>query len=656
MNEHNPFLEQEVDLREYLHVLYKKRWLIISFTVILCTLSLIRSFMMKPVYLATTRILIQKEAPRVVKMDEVASMDYSGREYYKTQYKILQSRSLAEKVYKASGKYEPWNEWTGRKKRKEGKPLTSEDGARALLKRVEIIPISNTELVEIDVEDIDPELASKISNLWAENYISYIIDTKFDATQYASGWLQEKIKEAKGNVEKAELELQEYRKANRIIVDSVDNETSMLGQLLKRKADLEIALSEALEYYKEKHPEIIGIRSELLSVEEKIESEKEKELNAKDKEIQYNILRRDVDISREIYNSLLKRIQETEVTGGLKTTNIRIIDRAIVPKKSVRPRKKLNLLIAFCLGIIGGGGLAFLFESLDQSVKTPDDIKKWVKLPVLASIAVPSEKESESLQPEFITLKKPQSTISEAYRSLRTSIMFTAVEHRRKTLLVTSSEPKEGKTTTAVNLAIIMAQTGEKTVLIDADLRHPRIKNIFSKESRPGLTEVLAGSENIESVIDGTDIQNLDVVQCGSIPPNPSELLGSKKMDELLEELEKKYDRIIIDSPPVLAVTDAVVLSGKVDGTIIIVKANDTHRNAMIHAKEVLESVESSHLIGSILNMVETHKTGGYYYYGKYGKYGEYGKYYGDESDRRGRRKRRKKHAEEEKEMETQPA
>ncbi|MFH1553118.1 MAG: GumC family protein, partial [Candidatus Omnitrophota bacterium] len=367
MEQQNPFLEQEIDLREYFRVLYERRWLIISITVILCTLALMRSFMMKPVYQATTHLLIQREAPRVVNIEEVAPADYTGREYYQTQYKILKSRTLAGRVNKDLGGYKPWSEWSGRKKKKPDNLLNDNDRIRALLSTIEIRPTPNTQLVEISAEDVNPKLAAKIANLWAENYISYTLDIKFDASQYASGWLQIKIQEAKEKVKKAEVELQNYRKKNKIVIDPTDKETSMFHRLLQKKAELEISLSENLEYYKEKHPEIIGIKSEITSVEKKIESEKEKELEAKDKEIQYTVLKRDVDTDQEIYESLLKRIGETEITGELKTTNIRIIDKATVPESPVRPQKRKTLLIAFFIGLIGGGGLAFLFEGLDQS-------------------------------------------------------------------------------------------------------------------------------------------------------------------------------------------------------------------------------------------------------------------------------------------------
>jgi capsular exopolysaccharide synthesis family protein len=628
MTEHqpqNPFLEQEIDLRRYFHILYSKRWLILSFTVILCTLALIRAFLMKPVYEASTRILIQHTSPNIVKMQEVSPEVYTGREYYQTQYKILKSRVLAERVNEALGGYEPWSEWTGRAKKGEREePLTEDDRIDALLSNVSINPLPNTQLVGIKAEDVDAGLASKIANLWAKEYVSYILDTKFDASQYASGWLQQKIEEAKRRLQQSETELQRYRKENKIVIGAEDEKESMIEKLMSKRAELEIELSENLEYFKEKHPEIIGIRSEIASVEEKIEAEREKELLTGEKAIKYNMLKREVKTNRQLYDSLLERISETEVTGELKTTNIRIIDEAIVPDKPVRPRKKMSLLIAFFIGMMGGSGLAFFFESLDQSVRSPEDIKNHIHLPVLASISVPKDKAAKETTPEFISELLPRSTIAESYKSLRTSVMFTAVEHKRKTLVLTSSGPKEGKTTTAVNLAIVMAQTGEKVLLLDADLRKPRVGKVFDIHEKEGLTEVLAGDRTVDEVLHKTDIKNLSAIVCGAIPPNPSELLGSHKMSELLEKLEKKFDRIIIDTAPVLAVTDAVVLSNKVDGTMVVIKAGETNRNAVLKTKEILKSVQASRLIGVVLNMVDTAKTGSHYYYNYYGKYGDY--------------------------------
>jgi polysaccharide biosynthesis transport protein len=628
MQQNNPFIEQQIDIREYVRVLYERKWVIISFTFILCTLAFIRSFMMDPVYTATTRVLIEREAPRIVKIEEVAASDFSAKEYYQTQYNILKSQAIAKRVVKALRGYQPWNEWTGRGQKGE-ESLTDQKRMDSLLSRIIIRPIPNTQLVEINVDDVEPELSARIANLWAETYISYVLDTKFEATQYASGWLQEKIKEAKDNLEGSELRLQEYRRQNNIVeTEGISSNSPVLEGLLKRKSELEIEISEKSEHFRTRHPEIIGLSSELDSVKKRIDSETDKVILSKDKEIRYNMLKREVESNKEIYESLLKRIRETEITGELKTTNIRVIDRASVPAEPSRPRKKISLLIAFLVGMLGGSVMAFVLESLDQSVKTPEDVKNHIKLPVLATIALPREREDKKVKPEIISAERPHSTISESYLSLRTSIIFTAVEHRRKILLFTSSGPQEGKTTTAINLAIAMAQAGEKVLLLDADLRQPRVESVFDFGIEYGVTEILVGSEDIDSVVHETWVENLYLLASGRIPPNPSELIGSTKMRELLAELEKSYDRIIIDSPPALAVTDSVILSGMVDGTIVVIKSGDTNRNAVLKTKEMIEEMKNANLIGAVLTMVDTKNSGGHYYYHRYygKKHGHYGK------------------------------
>ncbi len=216
--QNNPFLEKEIDLMEYVRVLLSKKWIIISCTIIICTLMLIRAFMMRPIYEASSKILIRREAPKVVNIQEVSPESFTGREYHQTQYEILKSRIIAGRVNKALGGYVPYSEWTGRSKEFK-KSLTEEDRVEELLRRVTVKPFPNTQLVSIEVEDINPEVASKIANLWVENYISYVLDTKFNASQYASGWLQQKIEEAKVKLEGSESRLQEYRPQNKIVID-----------------------------------------------------------------------------------------------------------------------------------------------------------------------------------------------------------------------------------------------------------------------------------------------------------------------------------------------------------------------------------------------------------------------------------------------------
>jgi len=241
----DPFAEQGVKIREIAAVLLERKWIIISFTVISCTIALIRSFMLSPVYQAETRILIEREAPRVVAIEDVAPMDFSAKDYYQTQYKILKSLAVAERVDRAIGGYKPWNEWKGRVKEND---LTKDEQLEEMLKRVDVIPIPNSQLVTIRVSNTDPGRASHMANTWADTYVSYVLDTKFSATEYASYWLQNKIEEAKKRLESSEIKLQQYRRDNNIIDTEEDYASqSVLDQLLKRKAEIGMELSEKLQ-------------------------------------------------------------------------------------------------------------------------------------------------------------------------------------------------------------------------------------------------------------------------------------------------------------------------------------------------------------------------------------------------------------------------
>jgi capsular exopolysaccharide synthesis family protein len=613
--------EETIDVREILSKLYKRRWIIISFVVICTTISLIYSFMLQPVYRATSRILIETASPKVVNFDNVALGEY--RDIH-SQCEILKSYTVASLVYKIIGDYIPWDKWKGRENITD-KNLTEETKIKSLLSRVDVAQFRETRVININVEDIDPELAKKIANAWINAYISYTMETQTSLARYASGWLEKEIKKAKQAVKEAEENLQRYRRTHNIIIDtsSGDSEdtTALFNQLIRRKAELETELAQQLNYFKEKHPLIIGIKSELSSIEDKIKEEKQRQLSLKEKVIQYNILKREVETAQALYESLLNRLRETESIEGLKVTNIKVIDEARLPKSPIRPRKKLNVFIALFFGLFTGTGIAFLLESIDQSIKTPEDAQKTLNLPSLGIISQVSLKDKK-IPPELISVKSSLSPITEAYRCLRTNILFSNPDTRKKTIVVTSACPSEGKTTIATNLAIVFAQLGEKTILVDADFRHPKLHEIFKVPRIEGITEMLVDNrDDYTSNVHPTEVPNLDILVCGAIPPNPSELLGSKRMEKFIDGLCNIYDKVIFDTPPVLAVTDSVILSSKVDATILVIKADYTHKKSILRTKELISSVESK-ILGVVLNMVRVEKGGGYYYYHYYHYYG----------------------------------
>jgi len=371
------------------------------------------------------------------------------------------------------------------------------------------------------------------------------------------------------------------------------------------------------------------------------------------KEIEYNKLFREKENTEKLYSLVLSRTKEADLQKILKANNIRILDRAIKPTSPVKPKVKINLLIGLILGLLGGLGLAFFLEYMDMTIKTQEEVEQELGLTFLGII--PSmgpesskrghyyslktirekidrkkldEKESTKLlNKDLFILNYPKSSVAECVRSIRTNILFKSTEHPIKQILITSPAPQEGKTTVAIALAITMAQSGNKTLLVDTDMRRPRIHKSFDLPNNSGISSAILGIDNLKSAIQKTQIENLDILPCGPIPPNPAEILHTKRFVEITSEIASLYDRVIYDSPPVAAVTDPVILSTIVDGVILVVKPLITLKSAIKQARKAILDV-GKNIIGVIFNDLDLeNKEYGYYHYYYSRKYGYYSRY-----------------------------
>ncbi len=351
-----------------------------------------------------------------------------------------------------------------------------------------------------------------------------------------------------------------------------------------------------------------------------------------DKVLQLARLQRKEQVDEKTYIMLTQKLEEAKIQESAQARNVRIIDTAIKPLKPVKPNKKMNLILGVLLGLGLGVGITFLIEYMDRSVRKPEDLER-IGFNVIATIPrIELEKVEEAKKQRFengkfesrlITHIDPKSPVSEAYRTLRTNLQFSKIEKKLRSILVTSAGPKEGKSTTAANLAITMAQVGNKVVIIDADLRRPILHSAFGISRENGLTNYLAGSLSYEEMLQNSFLENLKVVPSGVLPPNPAELLATQKMEDLLGKLQEDFDVVIIDSPPVIAVTDASILSTKVDGTLLVVYAGQTERDAVKRATSMLTSV-SARILGIVLNGFDVQGIyGSYYYYYYHHYYGE---------------------------------
>jgi capsular exopolysaccharide synthesis family protein len=333
------------------------------------------------------------------------------------------------------------------------------------------------------------------------------------------------------------------------------------------------------------------------------------------KEIEYRVLEREVETNRGLYDVLQKRMKETQVTENLRANNIRLIDRAEPPLAPVRPRTRVNLILGLILGLVGGAGLAFFFEFIDNTVKTQEDVEGLLRLPFLGIIPSFRGDVGERIATDLFAHEHPKSSVTESCRVIRTNLLFAAPDKTLRRLLVTSAGPQEGKSTTVTNLGIVLAQGGKRVLILDSDLRRPRLHKVFDVPAgRPGLTTLIMGEATLDEVIFATAVPGLSVIPCGPIPPTPSELLGSRHMEDLLPRLDERFDWVLFDSPPVIAVTDAVVLSRLADGVVLVVKAGKTTRDLVVRAKRQLDDVGAP-ILGTVLNDFNVLGDGYRYYY-----------------------------------------
>ena len=438
---------------------------------------------------------------------------------------------------------------------------------------------------------------------------------------------------------------------------------NLIQSLNLELANLNQTASEIKERYGPKHPKSIRINTQIDEIKNtlKLETQKihesirtdleiaeagEKSLvdalerlqneasSLQEKSIKYGVLKRKTQSNRQMFDLVLQRLKETDLSQGYRTNNIRLVDPAIRPLGPFKPNKRKNFLFGIAFGLFGGLGLAFLIENLDNSVKEPDEIMAKFGVPFLGLVGSHSmnssklnQKNGKSILSNLVTIVDPSSNISESLRTIRTNVLFSADGDRQKILMITSALPSEGKTTVASNLAVVMASLGEKVLLIDADLRRPSIHKIFNIKKSPGLSGYLIRQDEYSQILANTEVENLTVIPSGIVPPNPSELLSHPQLLELIKLVGKNFDRVIIDTPPVASVSDPMIISKSSDATIMVIRCGETAREIVQRAIQQLNNVNTK-IIGAILNAVDFSKDSYYYQY----YYKHY--YYKEEADK----------------------
>lgn len=685
-------------LRDYWRVIQRRRWLILLCCVTTVAITAL-IILLRPTYTAETTLLLERNAPRVLDFREVQSEQFVPDEYdfYKTQFEILKSRSLAASVLQEQGLethalfagadrpghvarlWAPIQGWImqqgwGQQLFSSSRQMQEEDPQegqavriRTYLTMLDIKPIQRTRLVKIVFHTPEPMLSARLADAHAQAYIRQGLRLRLQANEEAQQFLHHKLVELKSRVEQSEAVLKEFRRTNKIIaLDEKDNpvvarlaalnkqwtevEAERIGveaqlhtirkrdyealpaisahptvQTLKQQlAQREAELAQLATVYKPGHPHFDAVQAQVdnmrrklrdevqkiasgiegtyntallreRALRDKMEEQRTEVLHLKDAAVQYAMLSREVDTNRQLYDSVLQRLKEAGVVAELQASNVSIIDQAQVPLSASTPYKKALLLSAL-LGLAGGLGSALWLHYLDNTFKTPQEIEPVLHLPALGVV------------PDFSRLRKRQHTlqtvVTESYRTLRSALLLAQPEAPPHTLLFTSANHGEGKTVSVINTAIVFAQTGAQVVVIDADLRRSHCHHMLACENGRGLTEVLTGQSQPEEVIKTTAFPHLFLLSAGSSPPDPAELLGSYKMQELLTALQASYDFIFIDAPPVLPASDAALLSTFVDGVVLVVSREKTAKQTVVAARAALEYARAK-IIGVVFNRAE---------------------------------------------------
>lgn len=536
------------------------------------------------------------------------------------------------------------------------------DGRDWLKKRVSVDRVPNTRILRVRATAPDAQLAADIANALVDVYTKDDIDERRKDSKKRLADLKEQIADVKAQVEKSELDLIQYvEKSDLDLVDvsssaEADEKgtdlsptgSNLLRTLESRRSLKELDLDHGLLDKTEANPDIIRLRQELKSLDRRIAEEKKRVADENKKRIRYGMLRRDAELNRQLFAFLMKQLKEQNLAGDDSEPHILIREAAVKPGRPVRPRPPMDLALGLAAGVLFGVGLAFLQESLDRTLKSREEIERAVGLPVLGVVhrvsgarrgarrgagkakaadgAGASASTSARATDERFILEPDGAWGPELedFRTLRTNLRFSRPEGASRTVLVTSTAPEEGKTTIATNLAVVMALAGERVLLVDADLRRPAVHVALTLENGKGLTNALVERGiDAQSVVVATPWPNLSVVTAGSFAPNPPEILESARMRELLGAWEKRFDRVIIDTPPQSSVVDPSILAPHVDGVLLVVSAGRIEAERARLAHRQLAGV-GARFYGAVVNQLtrRSDRYGGYGYGYGYGGYG----------------------------------
>ncbi|MGE6659752.1 GumC family protein [Pseudomonas sp. NPDC077408] len=719
--------DDEIDLLKLWQTVWRRKWSIITLVLVVTMVTILGVLAITPIYRAAATLLIEEKTAKVVSIEQVYGLEGAGSEYLQTQFELLKSRALAERVVRQLNltthpEFDP---------RQQPEPLIDVSGVLAKLdfrkampftmpgdldgemdktesdifdavtlefmERISIEPQGKSQLVKVQVDMADPYTAALAANALTNGFIETQLEATMEMSLTATNWMNSRLGELRTKLKSAEDRLQAFReKENLVDVDGVATisaaELSLTGdrmidarrqraeaesqyrqvqsmrtggwerlatipavlghpliqQFKAEQAKAQAKVEELSKRYGPGHPSMAAARSDLSAasgslrgqVEQIVagiernyqlalanESSLQASFNANKsqiqdisrKEFQLRELQREVDGNRALYDTFMTRLKETAATSDLETANARVVDKAVVPNEPIKPKKSLIVAIAALLALFVGVGLTLLLDALSNTFKSTEEVEGRLNIPVFGILPMIKQGERSDMARLFTSDK--DKSFSESIRTIRTGVVLSGIDNPHKVMVITSSIPGEGKSTVSVNMAFALGQM-ERVLLIDADLRRPTLAKSFEfPVGTPGLANLIAGNAKLDECIKTVD--GLDMIGAGTVPPNPLELLSSQRFAKAIEVLKTKYDRIIIDSPPTQAVSDAIILSTLADSLIYVIKSDSTH--IPLVEKGVGQLLQNNAPVkGIVLNQVDIKKAKKYGY-----SYGGYYDYYG---------------------------
>jgi len=696
-------------IRQYLRIALRWRYVILGSIAVCFLLGLIITLLMTPQYTATATIEISREANQVTNFQGVErDTSAADQEFYQTQYGLLQSRSLSERVavqlrlvddpkfYERFGVTSdaPAFQLVNGRYPAAGRSARQRVAGEILRNRLDVAPTRLSRLVDVRFTSPDPEFSAKIANAWSDAFIQTNLERKVQATSYGRDLLQRQLAQQKERLDESQRQLVAYASQQRIInlpaqsnADGTTSERSIvaddlasinsalsqataeriatesryreggragatsealrnqaINSLRQRRAEYAAEYQKLMTQFEPEYPAARALKSQIDQLDRSISSEErrvsgsleteyrgavEREralqarveqlkgnyLDLRRRSIQYNIFQQEVDTNRALYEGLLQRFKEIGVAGGVGVNNVSVVDQADVPERPSSPRLIINLAIALLAGLGIGAALAFALEQMDEAIADPAEVERRLGLPLLGSVP-----KVEGATPKEALLDR-KSDLVDAYLAIQTNLAFTTEHGVPRSLSVTSTRPAEGKSTTALALATMLARSGKRVILVDGDMRSPSVHHLGGVSHDHGLSNFLAGQDDIAPLTFDMVELGFTAMSAGPIPPNAAELLTGNRLSLLIERLHEHFDHVVIDSPPVMGLADAPLIASRVEGVVYAVESHGIRSTLVKTALARLASA-NAHIFGGVLTKFEARKA--HYGYGY-----EYGYGYG---------------------------